>query len=893
MALKKRLKQKIDEMEEKGIIAKVDKPTAWISSLVAVVKPNKVRVCIDPRDLNKAIQRPKYQIPTLEEVLPELAEAKIFSVLDAKDGFHQVKLEESSSYLTTFWTPYGRYRYLRMLFGISSAPEEFQRRMHLIVEGLPGVAVIADDILVYGCGSEYIADHDSNLRRLLQRARENNLKLNKKKLRLRLEEVAYMGHLLTNKGLRPDPMKVKAIEDLPQPSDKKAVERLLGFVKYLARFLPNLAEVVAPLRKLTEKDVPFFWESQQQAAFDQVKQLVTSAPVLKFYNVAEEVTLQCDASDKGLGATLLQNEQPVAFASRALSRIEQNYAQIEKECLAMLFAAERFSQYLLGRNMVTIHTDHKPLVPIFSKSIFHAPKRLQRMILKLQKYNLVLKYCPGSQMYIADMLSRAYLKNQQFKEITLYQLFQLQQEEATLADIETINFAEYLRVSEATQQKIKKHTQSDAALQILLATVLAGWPQKREDVSPSIRLYWGFRDEITAQNGILYKGSRVIIPLSLRKQMLGRTHSSHQGADSCIQRAKDVIFWPGMQSDIKEMVSHCDICSNHVCNQQKEPLMTYEIPTRPWKTISQDLFTHRRKDYLITVDHYSSFWEVDLLTGTTSQTVIECTKAHFSRYGIPDIVITDNGPQFRSQEYESFAATWEFTHTTSSPHHSQSNGKAESAVKIAKKLMTKAEHDNHDLQLTILNWRNTPNGGLQTSPVQKLHSRHTRTLLPTAESLLLPAIVDNEAVVEDIRLKRRKAKFYYDRQAKPLPDLEIGQPVKLQPLRKGGTWSKATTVNKVGDRSYLVQTNDGTNYRRNRKFLRTIPEPAYEQQNSTEQDGPSITEVVNDKVTTDCSPPEEEEQTPVEQLTMESPVKRTASGRVVKEPGRFKDYVRH
>ena len=166
--------------------------------------------------------------------------------------------------------------------------------------------------------------------------------------------------------------------------------------------------------------------------------------------------------------------------------------------------------------------------------------------------------------------------------------------------------------------------------------------------------------------------------------MLGRTHSSHQGADSCIQRAKDVIFWPGMQSDIKEMVSHCDICSNHVCNQQKEPLVTYKIPTRPWKTISQDLFTHRRKDYLITVDHYSSFWEVDLLTNTTSQTVIECTKAHFSRYGIPEIVITDNGPQFRSQEYESFAATLEFTHTTSSPHHSQSNGKAESAVKIAK-----------------------------------------------------------------------------------------------------------------------------------------------------------------------------------------------------------------
>ena len=164
--------------------------------------------------------------------------------------------------------------------------------------------------------------------------------------------------------------------------------------------------------------MPFYWQSQQQEAFDQVKQLVTSTPVLKFYDVTEEATLQCDASEKSLGATLLQNGQPVAFASRALSRVEQTYAQIEKECLAILFAAERFDQYLLGRQLVTVNTDHKPLVPIFSKSIFSAPKRLQRMILRLQKYNLAVKYCPGSQMYIADKLSRAFLTDQRYKEIT-------------------------------------------------------------------------------------------------------------------------------------------------------------------------------------------------------------------------------------------------------------------------------------------------------------------------------------------------------------------------------------------------------------------------------------------------------------------------------------------
>ena len=208
-------------------------PTAWISSLVT----EKLRICIDPRDLNKAIKRPKYQIPTLDDILPQLAKARVFTVVDAKDGFHQVQLDKPSSYLTTFWTPFGRYRFQRMPFGILSAPEDFQRRMHLIVQDLPGVEVIADDILIYGCGEtteQYTQDHDANLRKLLQRAQEQNFKLNRKKAKLRLDEVAYMGDLLTSEGLRPDPMKVQAIAELPQPKDKKAVERLLGCVNHLS-----------------------------------------------------------------------------------------------------------------------------------------------------------------------------------------------------------------------------------------------------------------------------------------------------------------------------------------------------------------------------------------------------------------------------------------------------------------------------------------------------------------------------------------------------------------------------------------------------------------------------------------------------------------------------------
>jgi hypothetical protein len=191
-------------------------------------------MCIDPKDLNKAIKRPKYPMTTLDDILPKLTKAKVFSVLDAKDGFHQVKLDTESSYLTTHWTVNGRYRYLRMPFGISSAPEEYQRRQHEIVEDLDGVANIADDILVFGCGDtveEAIEDHNVVLRNMCQRARERNLKLNKKKLKLCLTEVPFMGFRLTQGGVVPDPAKVDAIQNMPAPEDKKGVKRLLGTVR--------------------------------------------------------------------------------------------------------------------------------------------------------------------------------------------------------------------------------------------------------------------------------------------------------------------------------------------------------------------------------------------------------------------------------------------------------------------------------------------------------------------------------------------------------------------------------------------------------------------------------------------------------------------------------------
>ena len=288
VTLKYPLKKELERMVKEGIVTPVSDPTDWVSSMVTVVKPNKLRICIDPKDLNRAIKRSHYPMPTIEEVSTKLSNAKMFLVLDAKSGLWQIKLDEESSKLTTFNTPFGRFRWLRMPFGICSAPEEFQRRMNDTFENLKGTAVIADDLLVFGEGDDIetaTKDHDQNLTNALQRARDSNLKFNRAKVKLRMTNVPYIGHLLTSEGIKPDPKKVEAIQNMPQPTDVPSVKRFLGMVNYLSKFLPNISTITEPLRQLEAKDVEWHWDENQQKAFEEVKKLITSHPVLRYYDV--------------------------------------------------------------------------------------------------------------------------------------------------------------------------------------------------------------------------------------------------------------------------------------------------------------------------------------------------------------------------------------------------------------------------------------------------------------------------------------------------------------------------------------------------------------------------------------------------------------------------------
>ena len=664
------------------------------------------------------------------------------------------------------------------------------------------------------------------------------------------------------------------------PTDVAAVERLRGTVTYLARYLPKLSEVMRPISLLTHNDVDWSWGEIQDKAFNTLKTLLSEAPVLSYYDQQEELIIQCDASQNGLGAALMQKGRPIAYASRALTDTETRYAIIEKEMLAIVFSLEKWHQFTYGRP-VTIHSDHKPLHSITKKPLDRAPKRLQSMLIRALAYDIEVCYLEGKKMLLADTLSRAYIGGSQSKE----------------GEFESVNAVTYLPMREERIKDIRVKTEEDPVLSTLKMTIQQGWPIK-DEVPSRILEYYNQRDELAVTDGLVFRGERLVVPKAMKTSILSELHTGHSGIEGSLRRAREMVYWPGMNNDVREYTQKCEACRELEQSQQKEPLMSHEVPSRPWQKVGADLLTVNKKDYLVTVDYFSNFWEIDRLYDTLSKTVIQKLKAHFARYGIPEQLITDNGPQFSSTSFRHFSIKYDIQHTTSSPHYPKSNGKAEAAVKSAKRMLKKIGKTGEDSYLAILNMRNTPQQGIDLSPAQRLMGRRTKTLLPTTSNLLKADITRSD-VADKLKFQQTKQQFYYNKNAKPLKPLEEGEVVRVKPYQLNEKWQKAKVKRRLDERSYEIETDDGTLLRRNRVQLRTTQEdkPPALRRHSIE--GPITTP---HEVTTICEPAVVP-TTPVTTNHKESQVNRvppkvserghqvTRSGRTIKPPTHLNAYI--
>ena len=490
--------EEVERLVKIDVLEKVTEPTEWVNSFVIVEKvidssnahsPNHVIkksicLCIDPKDLNEALEREPYYSRSIDELISMFAGAKVFTIVDMDKGYWQVVLHPESRKLTCMAFDIGRYQFKRLPMGSKVASDIFQRMLDSVYIGLPGVTGIADDMVIFGRNEE---EHDRNLILFLETTRKNGLVLNKKKLQFKKEEVSFFGHRWNSTGISPDPKKTESILKMQFPPDKETMHSFLGLVNFLNRYTPKLAELCSPLRKLILKDSHYSPGDPEHTAFDAIKAEFKKKIILPYFDRNKETILQTDASKKGFGAVILQEEQPIYYALRALTSAEKNYQNLEREAQAAVWGMEKFHYFLYGRKFI-LQTDQKPLVSIFRKHMIDVSPRIQRITILAWQYDFVPQHIPGRINVIADSLSR----------VTPLEF----QDSNAEKDILAVNFLQYSSIEERERDEVLQETSKDKELQSLKHYISTGWPSKRSQIPVFLHPYWNYRDELTVESGI-------------------------------------------------------------------------------------------------------------------------------------------------------------------------------------------------------------------------------------------------------------------------------------------------------------------------------------------------------------------------------------------------------
>lgn len=480
-----------------------------------------------------------------------------------------MEISERSREITTFITRKGLFRYTRLMFGISCAPELFQKLMEQILCGCEGCLNFIDDIIVFG---EDRKEHDTRLAKAQKTLEMNGVTLNDEKCSYGESEVKFLGHTLSENGVRADLDKLKAIRDFREPTTGEEVRSFLGLVNYVGKFIPDLATVTEPLRILMRQKQKFVWAKEQQKAFDQLKQNMMDPATLGYFDVNDRTQLIADASPVGLGAVLIQiNEygpRIISYASKSLSDVEKRYAQTEKEALALVWATERFHFYLYGRTFELI-TDHKPLETIFG------PKskpclRIERWVLRLQAYKGKVVYRPGKSN-IADPLSRLAITEEcdtrSFDELAEHYVNWVVANSAPVA----------IKLTE-----IERESLADEVIQAVQGGIN---DQSWSEVTMPFKL---FATELCFAGGILMRGTRIVMPEVLRDRTLNLAHEGHPGMTLMKQRLRAKVWWPKMDAQVEAYVKNCRGCMLVAAPAAPEPMKRRELPAEPWQHIAID-----------------------------------------------------------------------------------------------------------------------------------------------------------------------------------------------------------------------------------------------------------------------------------------------------------------
>lgn len=795
--LKSKIENKLQKLIDEGTIEPVQY-SEWAAPIVPIVKEDgSVRICGDYKmTVNKVSKLDNYPIPKCEDLFATLNGGQQFTKLDMSQAYQQLKLDEQSKQYTTINTHKGLFRYNRLPYGISSAPGIYQRVMENLLQGLPQVIVRVDDILISGKNEEA---HRQNLEEVLRRLSDAGLRLNSKKCVFMAEEVVYLGQKISKEGVQPIKDKVKAVTDAPAPKNVAQLRAYLGMLNYYHRFIPNLASELQPLYKLLKKSQAWMWGQQQQQTFEKSKEMLKSSKLLVHYDSKKEILLQCDASPYGIGAVLSHkmedgSDRPIAYASRTLAPAEKNYSQLEKEALAIIFGLGKFHQYVYGTKF-TILTDHKPLEGLFNeeKGIpVTAAERIRRWALTLSAYEYKIKYKAGSEHGNADGLSRIPVKE------TVSQV----------PRVGSIDFSlSYLDSTPITSARIKDSTRRDPEMSLVMRYIESGWTCKTSETMPeSLKPYYNRRQELTVEDGCILWGQRVVIPQRHRQSMVDEIHTGHPGICRMKAIARSIIWWPKMDADLEAKVKTCEECQVNQKTPAEAPLHPWEFPHKPWSRLHIDFAgPFCGKMLLIIVDAYSKWIDVHIMQTSTSAATIEKLRATFSTHGLPEIIVSDNGSNFTSEEFETFLKLNGIKHIKTAPYHPASNGLAERAVQTVKEGIKKQNGNSMQTKVNrfLFQYRITPHTTTGQTPAELLMNRKLKSRL----DLVRPD------VTRTVRGKQENQKQQHDRHVRERK-FKAEDPVYIKNYGQGNKWIPARIIEKTGPVSYTAMSDDGKRTRR-------------------------------------------------------------------------------
>ena len=819
-AMRELVEKELQRLETLGIIKPV-KSSNWAAPIVPVLKPDRksIRICGDYKlTANKASRLEQYPLPKVEDLFSTLAGGITFTKLDMSQAYQQLVLDDDSKEIVTINTHKGLFCYQRLPFGVSSAPGIFQRTMETILAGIPRVLVYLDDILITGSSQE---EHVSNLKEVLSRLQQAGLRLRKDKCEFMVSSVKYLGHIIDANGLHPAPDKLKAVKNAPYPQNVTELKAYLGLLTYYSKFLPNMATTLSPLYRLLRNNVKWQWTSAEAKAFQESKDLLTSNTLLVHFNPLHKLTLMCDASPYGVGAVLSQIdeqgiERPVAYASRTLSQPEKNYSQLEKEALALIFGTKRFHNYLYGR-CFTLYTDHKPLQGLLNESKAIptlASARIQRWALTLATYQYKIVYKKGSEISNADGLSRLPLPAAS---------------QNTPVPSEHVLLLEHLSSGPITATQIKIMTRQDKVLSKVLYFVQKGWPAT---VESALKSYASRKYELSSLDGCVLWGTRVVIPTAGRKRILDDLHETHQGASRMKARARMVVWWPGLDKSIEEMVSNCLSCQSSRPLPPAAPLHPWSIPQVPWSRLHMD-YAGPLQDHmcLIIVDAFSKWLEIVPVKKATSSVTIDKLRGICSTHGLPDTIVTDNAAVFTSSEMKEFFSCNGIKHITSAPYHPASNGLAERAVQTFKSALKRSREGSLEtrIQRFLFDYRITPHSTTGISPANLLMNRQPKSKL----DLVLPNLSKR---VTDVQNKQKQL---HDQHAK-CQSFNPGDKVLARNYNDTDLWLPGEIIEVTGPVSYKVRIDrDGKIFRRHQDQLRKgciVSEQSSQAELSTQDD---------------------------------------------------------